>query len=183
MEQDKPKNLLILGYTLAICSVLVGTVIFVNEYLKADVRHEYEKKILTAPNVEFKKLQDREKDTLSKYSFVDKAKGVVRLPKERARELVLKEWAARPEGVVQPATAAGAAPAPAPEQPIPPPPTPGNPNAPQGAQPASPAGTPTAPGAATGASSAHEPPSTAQPQPLAPGETPAKHPTDKNPLK
>ncbi len=114
MEQDKPKNLLILGYTAAIVIMLIGMVIFVDQYLRADVRKEYQKKVLQSENVQLRGLRAEEDGKLGKLVWVDQTKGVVRLPAARARELVLKEWAARPDGVVQPAVVPGAAPAPAP---------------------------------------------------------------------
>jgi hypothetical protein len=157
MEQDKPKNFLILGYTLAIVAILVATVIFVDQYLKADVRHEYERKVLQAPTVDYRNLRAAEEARLGSYHWIDQTKGIVRLPKDRARELVLKEWASRPEGVVAPA-AAPVAPAPAP--------VPGTPGAPPA--PAAPAATPPPAGL--------EPPGTVQPAPLKPGEVPKKHP-------
>ncbi len=174
MEQDKPKNLLILGYTLAIVSVLIGTVIFVDQYLKADVRQEYEKKVLQAEDVDFRDLRAAEDAKLGtdkspgRYVYIDQAKGLVRLPKARARELVLKEWAARPDGVVQPEPAPGAVPAPGAAPAPAAAPTDGTaptPGSPPGAL--APAPTPT---------TAKEPPSTAQPAPLKPGETPKKGP-------
>jgi len=76
MEQDKPKNFLILGYTLAICAVLVATVIFVDQYLKADVRHEYEKKVLEAPAVDYRDLRASEDARLGRYVYVDQTKGI-----------------------------------------------------------------------------------------------------------
>ena len=186
MEQDKPKNLLILGYTLAICAVLVATVIFVDQYLKADVRHEYEKKVLEAPAVDYRDLRASEDARLGRYVYVDQTKGIVRLPKERARELVLKEWASRPDGVVAPAATPGApapaapAPAPAPTGATEPPAAgtgaPGAPAAPGTAAPTTAGQTPTQPGASGGATGAVEPPGTAQPAPQAPGQTPRKHP-------
>jgi hypothetical protein len=157
MEQDKPKNFLILGYTLAIVVILVATVIFVDQYLKADVRHEYERKVLEAPTVQYRDLRASEDSHLGNYYWIDQSKGVVRLPKDRARELVLKEWATRPEGVVAPAAATPATPAPA----APPTTTPTG-------------GTPTEPG--TAPSGAKEPPGSAQPAPLAPGEVQKDHP-------
>jgi hypothetical protein len=157
MEQDKPKNFLILGYTLAIVIILVATVIFVDQYLKADVRHEYERKVLAAPTVDYRDLRAAEDTRLGNYRWIDQTKGVVRLPKDRARELVLKEWASRPDGVVVPAAAPAPAPAPAPAAPgantLPPP----------ASAPSEPSGKP-------------EPPGTAQPAPLKPGEVPKDHP-------
>ena len=171
MEQDKPKNLLILGYTLAIVSVLIGTVVFVDQYLKADIRHEYERKELQAPTTDLNALHAAETGRFGRYVYIDQSKGVVRLTKDRARELVLKEWAARPEGLVQPE---GAAPAPA--APAPAAPTDGTAPAP-GAAPA-PAIAPAPAEAGTAPAPGKEPPSTAQPAPLAPGETPKKGPAD-----
>jgi hypothetical protein len=172
MEQDKPKNLLILGYTLAICSVLVGTVIFVDQYLRADVRHEYNRKVLSAPNFQYLDLRASEDGKLGKYTWVDQGKGVVRLPKDRARELVLKEWAARPEGVVQPE---GAPPAPAPA-PAPAAPTDGAAPAPAGAAPA-PAGAAPAPaGAAPAPAGAAPAPAGAAPAPAPAAPAPAPAP-------
>jgi hypothetical protein len=156
MEQDKPKNLLILGYTLAIVVILIATVIFVDQYLKADVRHEYERKVLEATPTQYRDLRAAEDMRLGNYRWIDQTKGVVRLPKDRARELVLKEWAARPEGVVAPAAAA-----PAPVAVPPPPPT-------------KIGDTPTEPGATDKA--AKEPPGTVQPAPLGAGEVQKDHP-------
>ena len=170
MEQDKPKNFLILGYTLGIVVVLVATVIFVDQYRKADVRHEYEKKILQAPNLQYQDLRVAEDGRLSNYRWIDQSKGVVRLSKERASELVLKEWASRPEGVVAPAAEPAAPAAPA----APATGTPGAPTVPAATTPTAPAGT--EPGAVAPLPTQHEPPGTAQPPVAKPGETPKKHP-------
>jgi hypothetical protein len=99
MEQDKPKNLLILVYVAAIIIVLVGLVVFIDQYFRRDVAAEYEKKVLAAESPELGLVRADENLKLGNYLWVDKGKGVVRIPVKEARALMLKEWAARPEGL------------------------------------------------------------------------------------
>jgi hypothetical protein len=168
MEQDKPKNLLIVGYTLAIVGFLIVTVVFVDQYLRADVKKEYQLKVLGAPSTQLRNLQAIEDGRLGKYQWVDQGKGVVRIPLDRARELTLKDWAGRKDGLV-PAFGAEATPAaPAPAAPAPGAPTPGatvNPADPTGQAPAAPA--PAAPAPAAPAPAA---------APAAPAPAPAPAP-------
>ncbi len=110
VEQDNPKNLLILASVVVVTLGLAVMVVGVNEFFKFAIQEEIQTKQLAVVDPRRVELTSTEKAHLTKYQWVDKSAGVVRIPVERAQELVLKDWAER---AAQPASPA-VEPAPAP---------------------------------------------------------------------
>ena len=111
-ELDRPQTAFIFVFVLVSVFALIGVVLGVDQFFKVSVLEEIDLKVNSAENPVLRQLRTDEEAKLSRYQWVDQKNGVLRIPLERARELVLAEWAARPAGFVQPAPDS-AAPAPA----------------------------------------------------------------------
>lgn len=113
-EADRP-NVGIIGLvTFAIVVTVVVVVIGVYEFFGETFRGEIERKQLAVENPALRELHAEEQAKLSKYQWVDQKKGVVRMPKDRAKELVLADYAkmaAYVPGEASPAGSASAEPA------------------------------------------------------------------------
>ncbi|HEY3445844.1 MAG TPA: hypothetical protein VGK67_05730 [Myxococcales bacterium] len=117
-ELDRPKTAFIFVFVLVSVFVLIGVVLAVDQFFKVSVLEEIDAKVNSAENPVLRQLRTEEETKLTRYQWVDQKNGVLRIPLERARERVLAEWAARPQGfVVPPPDTAAAAPAPAPAAP------------------------------------------------------------------
>ena len=82
--------LLFTGATVALfVAVLIGVTYYFNNVYE---RREYEQ-VLAPPSEQLKELHAREAWILSNYQYVDPAKGQVRIPLNRAMELLVKEAA------------------------------------------------------------------------------------------
>jgi hypothetical protein len=192
-ETDKPKNLLILGYVVAIIGGLVVTVIAVDQYLRITLRTEIEKKQNERKSSQLETLRVRELALMQSgqqrptYTWVDKNAGTVRLPVEVAAEKVLAEWESRPSAPVpiqqpQPTTppAQPGQQPPAQPQPGTPPEQPAQPGTPPAQPPAQPAQPPAQPAqpvqppAQPTQPPAQQPPAQPAPQPKQPAGTPPK---------
>lgn len=82
-----------------VLSVVVA-VIFITQYFGIQVRKEIEAKVLTVENPVLRDLRASEQAKLTKYQWVNKEAGVVRIPVERAKELTLRDWSSRAKAVV-----------------------------------------------------------------------------------
>jgi len=116
VEGDNPKNIIITASIVIVSVVLIVMVIGVNQWFGFAVRDEVTTKQLATEPADKRALRAQEAAHLSRYQFVDREKGVVRIPVERARELVVQDWgkvaeapAAAAEAVVAPVGAAPAA--------------------------------------------------------------------------
>ena len=100
--------------------VLGAVVLGVQQYFDLALRDELQRKVLAVESTALRNLRAAEQVKLGSYQWVDRKAGVVRIPVDRAMELTLAEWAARPTGFVpkapQPPAAAQAQPPPAPAQ-------------------------------------------------------------------
>lgn len=105
-EADKPKMPIIVGTLVVSCVLLIVIVLGVQQFFGFAVRDLVTERQLAPVNPQLKALHVEEARRLGHYQWVDKQKGVLRIPVDRAMELTLREWAARPEG------ASGHAPAP-----------------------------------------------------------------------
>jgi hypothetical protein len=112
-EHDQPKNPLIAGAVVAICITVVLVTAGVFQYFDRAIRHEVDVKQNARVDDRLTKLRSMEESNLTGYTWVNKEKGIVRIPLERAIELVLHERAAGAAAPAAPAPAAPAAPAPA----------------------------------------------------------------------
>jgi hypothetical protein len=191
-ERDTPKNSMILAMVIGTVASLIVVLLAIIQFFDIEVRKEVDEKVLSQTSSQLRDLRAMEQNHLTRYAWVDQKAGVVRLPADRAVELVLRDWDKRPSGLVKveepgaapaapaPAGAAPSAPAPAGAAPAPagaaPAPA-GAAPAPAGAAPAAPAPAPAgaAPAAHAGAAPAHAgaAPAPAAAKPAAPATPPA----------
>ena len=119
VESDAPRTTFIFAFALASCIGLGLVLLGIDQMFNVLMREEVAEKVLRPESSALRALRADEQAKLTHYQWVDQKKGVLRVPLERAMELTLAEWAARPQGFVagtpDPA-AAPAAPAPAPER-------------------------------------------------------------------
>jgi hypothetical protein len=119
-EQDSPKNLIILAAVVATCVAVIVMVVGVDQFYRFAVQDEINAKQQEPVSPAKRELRASEAAKLGKYQWVDRSKGVVRIPLADARALTLRDWASRPETMPAPAEAVPApAPAPAPAAPQP----------------------------------------------------------------
>lgn len=92
-DADEPSTRGILVFLVAMVAIFVAVVVGVTYYYKSTLeRAEYEK-VLAPPSQQLGELRAREDWNLSHYGYVDKAKGQVRIPVDRAMELLVQEAA------------------------------------------------------------------------------------------
>src|SRR5260370_10097412 len=93
-NRDEPKTKSIA--ILAVVSVirLIAVIVGVSAYFEYIYQDAVFEKVLSAPGEQLKELRAREDAQLTKYSYADKEKGVVRIPVDRAMELFAQEAAA-----------------------------------------------------------------------------------------
>ena len=92
-DDTEPEAQYVLVFSLAIIVTIVATMLFVTAYY--DAAHDklvYERQQLPI-NEDLRNLRTREDNDLHSYGFVDQKAGQVRIPIERAMELVLTEAA------------------------------------------------------------------------------------------
>jgi len=97
-EADSPRTTFIFLMVLASAFVLTGIVLGVDQYFELSVREEIENKVLKPESAQLRQLRADEEAKLTRYQWADQRNGVVRVPLDRARELVLAEWKDRPSG-------------------------------------------------------------------------------------
>jgi hypothetical protein len=115
-DRTDPSGPWVIVFTLAIVLTLVLVVLAVDYLFQATLdRMEYEK-VLSVDSIQLRDLRSGEAAQLNHYKFVDKDKGVVRLPIERAMTLFAAEAAqgklfypAKPTKVKTPEEVAAAA--------------------------------------------------------------------------
>lgn len=100
-EADSPKSAFIFLFVVVSAIVLTGVVIGVGQYFEIMVRQELDTKVLGVENPVLRQLRADESARLSRYQWADQKAGVVRIPVERARELIVLEWPARKDEFVK----------------------------------------------------------------------------------
>ncbi len=100
-EQDQPKNRMIGAIVVSTLALLVGVVIGVNEIFRSVFNHEISAKQLEPQGTELRELRAEEQAKLSRYQWVNRKDGVVRIPVDRARELTLAAYRARAAAPVE----------------------------------------------------------------------------------
>jgi hypothetical protein len=108
---DKPNNLMLTGFVIGSVVLLVAMVLGVMQMFNAVVEAEISTRVLEVPSSQLGALRDREQLQLSRYQWVNKSTGAVRIPLDRAVELTLRDWKTR---------AAAPTPAVGSQQPVPP---------------------------------------------------------------
>ena len=91
VKKEDTKNGLIFAAVAITSIVLVGMVIGVIQLFDITVDAEINRKVLTVENAQLKQLRATEEQKLAHYQWADKKNGVVRVPLDRAAELVLKD--------------------------------------------------------------------------------------------
>lgn len=94
-EDDRTNLRAIVIWFVGIVLGVIIAVIFVHNYFGIVMREELSQKVLTAENPVLRDLRASEHAKLSKYQWVDKNAGVVRIPLDRAEELTLRDWSSR----------------------------------------------------------------------------------------
>lgn len=111
-EDDNTNLRAVTVWYVGIVVVVIGLIIFAWQYFSIQVRKEMDVKVFSAESTELRELRAAEQAQLTKYQWVDKNAGVVRIPLERAKELTLRDWSSRAKAVA-PAAAEGENTAPA----------------------------------------------------------------------
>ena len=107
-EPDRPRNKMIGAIVAATIALLMGVVVGVNEIFRAVFNHEISSKQLEHQGTELRELRAQEQAKLSRYQWVSRKDGIVRIPLDRARALTLAAYQAR---VTKPKPDAARAPA------------------------------------------------------------------------
>ncbi len=111
-EPDRANVGIIGAVTLAIVIATVGVVVGVQQFFTQTMQGEVNTKLYEPEAPAKKELALVEQAKLTKYQWVNQKDGIVRIPKDRARELVLAEYAKMPpyEPGAMPAPSASAPP-------------------------------------------------------------------------
>ncbi len=89
-EPDAPP---IWGFTIGSVIILVVVLVALQQYFERIWNDAVYDKVLAAPSQELQDLRNRDDYALTHYSYQDKDKGVVRIPLDRAQEMVLQDAA------------------------------------------------------------------------------------------
>lgn len=95
-EQDRPKIRMIGAIIFATLALLFGIVLGAKEIFRSVFNHEISSKQLEHQGTELRELRAEEQAKLSRYQWVSRKDGVVRIPLDRARELTLASYRSRP---------------------------------------------------------------------------------------
>ncbi len=91
-ENQEPKNNLIAFLLIISCIFIVATLAFLSWMFTATVENEQTRKQQSNSNyVDLQNLRKNEDAKLSEYQYVDKEKGIVRIPVERVMQLMVEE--------------------------------------------------------------------------------------------
>jgi hypothetical protein len=89
----EPKNTMIFFYGMIASFALLLALLLLMYYFDRVKQEEFHVKVELAPTPEREALRDYEKQSLNQYGFVDRAKGTVRIPIDRAIELeTVQSW-------------------------------------------------------------------------------------------
>ena len=97
-EADNPKTTFLFLFILGAVVALIAMVLGVQHYFDGAVRDEISRKVLQPESSALRLLRSEELAKLTHYQWADQKSGVVRLPVERAWQLVLEGWDSRPTG-------------------------------------------------------------------------------------
>ena len=90
-ENQEPKNNLIAFLLIISCIFVVAVCAFLSWMFIVTRDNEYSRKINQATYVDLQNLRKSEDARLNGYQYVDKEKGVVRIPVERAMQMMAEE--------------------------------------------------------------------------------------------
>lgn len=97
-EQDRPKNQMLGVIVVSTLALLFGIVLVVGQIFRSVFNHEVSAKQLEHQSSELRELRAEEQAKLTRYQWVNRKEGVVRIPVDRARELTLLAYRARAAG-------------------------------------------------------------------------------------
>jgi hypothetical protein len=100
-ETDNPKNAMILAMVIGTVASLIVVVLAIVQFFDMSVRTEVQEKVLGQQSSALRDLHAMEQDKLSHYAWVDQKAGIVRLPIDRAAELVARDFDKRPGGLIK----------------------------------------------------------------------------------
>jgi hypothetical protein len=114
-EEDRPRNGIISGIVVVIIVTIVIVVIGVVQLFGKAVRKEISGKRLSATSEELRAHRAEEQSKLSRWQWGNQKEGIVRIPVDRAKEIVLRDYAAASAAApIAPAPTVAPAPVPAP---------------------------------------------------------------------
>ncbi|MBM3752753.1 MAG: hypothetical protein FJW38_02085 [Acidobacteria bacterium] len=90
-DRSEPQISSVVGTTIGIIGVLVGTGVGVQYYYEQYRERIIEERQLAPVSQDLLDLRSKEEKELGSYGYADKANGVVRVPVSRAMELVISE--------------------------------------------------------------------------------------------
>jgi hypothetical protein len=94
-ELDRPRTGVIAAWIAGTLIAVVAVVIGVNEVFHRVMGAEVSAKVLAQSSTELRELRAEEQARLSRYRWVSRKDGVVRIPLDRAIELTVAEYRAR----------------------------------------------------------------------------------------
>jgi hypothetical protein len=100
VEPDNPKVMIIVVATTLTILLVIAIALGINQLFTFTLRDEVTRTELAPVDARLKALRIEEKRKLTTYAWVNKAKGIARIPKDRAIDLTLRDWEARPGGTV-----------------------------------------------------------------------------------
>ena len=92
-DRTDPASGSIWGFTIGSVIILVVVIFALQQYFVKIWNDAVYQKVLSAPSQELQDTRNRNDYALTHYSYEDKSKGVVRIPLDRAEELVLQDAA------------------------------------------------------------------------------------------
>lgn len=95
-EADKVDNKVIGIAVLTTIVVLIAMVAGTYHLFDVTIREEIQKKVLSVESTQLRQLRVEEQGKISRYQWVNQKAGVVRVPVDRAAELILAEGYKRP---------------------------------------------------------------------------------------
>jgi hypothetical protein len=92
-DHTDPETPQIWAFTAGSVIILVIVIFALQQYFEKVWNNAVYEKVLAAPSQELQDVRNRDDWALKHYSYQDKAKGIVRIPVDRAQELFLQEAA------------------------------------------------------------------------------------------
>lgn len=92
-DHTEPASAPIWAFTIGSVVILVVVIFALQQYFVKVWNDAVYEKVLSAPSQELQDTRNRNEYSLTHYSYEDKSKGVVRIPLDRAEQLVLEDAA------------------------------------------------------------------------------------------
>lgn len=91
VEHEQPSNGVLVMWGLIIAAVFFGSALVVSQLFRFTTEQIVSDKVLSVPNPALDKLRAEETERLTTYGYVNPEKTAVRIPVERAMQLMLEE--------------------------------------------------------------------------------------------